>query len=285
MKSIIPVCIVLFLVSFLVAYKLASSNRDGRQSMETVNTNAPILEPPPAARENKAADQSLPILAFKWKSIESDNSSELIANLRGIECPEATIIDIVEGRLNEAYRPRFRAALASANRLPLPLQMHQRIAGTEAVKQEIDSMLYVKLGLHRQPRSAGVLFTADEEQKIADARQQFTPIQIFDTKDTNLVARSTASRQARIEFLSSHFSSEKLLLYKLDRESSGQSVNVLFQGYRPSESQFMTVAKALDAANLNIKVDGLTPEAEICGAKKFLASQFLVECTTSSRKL
>ena len=262
MKVLIPVCLGFFLASFLIAYKIQTSGYTVERNLETSSADAQIIEQTSTVRQGNETTQTPSAFDFKWKSIESENSSELIVNLRGVGCPEATIIDIVEGRLNKSFQPRFRAALASASRLPLSMQVREKVAETESIKREIDHTLYAGLGLQRQTRSAGVLFTADEEQKIAEARQHFEPIQVFDPANTNLLATSQSNVQARIDYLSKYLSPEKLLLYKLDRESGGQAVNGFFVGYRPTESQFMTLAKALDNASLSLKVYNLTPEAE-----------------------
>ena len=256
MKVVIPVSIGVFIIAFLLSGKFAN-----REHNQTAIVTPSLKEIQMVAVESQDKPATL-TLKFKWSAVESDDFQKLIANLRGVECPEATIIDITEGRLKAKYRPRFRFALASAFRMPANIQMQQRMSGVENLKQEIDHTLYAELGLQRQPRSAGVLFTADEEQKIAEARQRFEPIQVFDPANTNLLATSQSNVQARIDYLSKYLSPEKLLLYKLDREGGGQSVNGFFEGYRSTESQFMTLAKALDNASLSLKFYNLTPEAE-----------------------
>jgi hypothetical protein len=43
---------------------------------------------------------------FSWDSIESRDYKQYIANLRAIECPEATIRDIIVADINKLYEPR-----------------------------------------------------------------------------------------------------------------------------------------------------------------------------------
>jgi hypothetical protein len=46
-------------------------------------------------------------LQTPWSSIESADPAKLIANLRALGCPEATIRDLIPTRLGRAYRDRL----------------------------------------------------------------------------------------------------------------------------------------------------------------------------------
>ncbi|HEY6167178.1 MAG TPA: hypothetical protein VI454_04005 [Verrucomicrobiae bacterium] len=46
---------------------------------------------------------------FSWRAVESEDYKRYIANLRGIECPEQTIRDIITADVDKLFAPRFAA--------------------------------------------------------------------------------------------------------------------------------------------------------------------------------
>ncbi len=48
-------------------------------------------------------------IQFNWRSVESEDYKEYIGKLRGIECPEETIRDIILADVEKLYAPRFAA--------------------------------------------------------------------------------------------------------------------------------------------------------------------------------
>jgi hypothetical protein len=50
-----------------------------------------------------------------WRSVESEDYRKYIANLRGIDCPEKTIRDIIVADVNDLFRQRFREAFPPTN--------------------------------------------------------------------------------------------------------------------------------------------------------------------------
>ena len=51
-----------------------------------------------------------PQTSFDWRTVESDDYKQYIANLRAIGCPEKTLHDIIMADVNDLYRQRARAS-------------------------------------------------------------------------------------------------------------------------------------------------------------------------------
>ena len=71
---------------------------------------------------------------FSWRSIESADYKEYIANLRAIECPEQTIRDIIIADINKLYGPR-EAPFKALQNYPLPWEPRGSTNETVAVAE------------------------------------------------------------------------------------------------------------------------------------------------------
>jgi hypothetical protein len=71
---------------------------------------------------------------FSWRSIESADYKEYIANLRAIECPEQTIRDIIIADVNKLYGPR-EAPFKALQNYPLPWETRMSTNETVAVAE------------------------------------------------------------------------------------------------------------------------------------------------------
>jgi hypothetical protein len=52
-----------------------------------------------------------------WRTVESPDYKQYLANLRGIGCPEKTIRDVIVADVNELYRQRYREFFPPTNRV------------------------------------------------------------------------------------------------------------------------------------------------------------------------
>ncbi|MEO8426008.1 MAG: hypothetical protein ABI651_02740 [Verrucomicrobiota bacterium] len=71
---------------------------------------------------------------FSWSSIESADYKEYIAKLRGIECPEQTIRDIIIADVNKLYAPR-EAPFKAPQNYPLPWETRVSTSETLSVAE------------------------------------------------------------------------------------------------------------------------------------------------------
>lgn len=92
------------LLAGLVFYLLYSAHPAGNVSAVAVaapDSVPPQLQTPPPPTQSSAAPR------FRWSQLESSDYHIYIANLRGVECPEQTIRDIITADVDEAfYAPR-----------------------------------------------------------------------------------------------------------------------------------------------------------------------------------
>jgi len=106
MKGIISglLCLNVALASYFV-YAIArrpaaASNPDPSQ----------IAEQPPMKLAAKARTMRAPRLSEEagWRALMADDLRQYVANLRGVQCPEETIRDIIQAEVNRRYSPRER---------------------------------------------------------------------------------------------------------------------------------------------------------------------------------
>ena len=73
---------------------------------------APVVAavPTPAAPQTSPPDSGLP---FQWDQIASPDPKIYRDNLRALGCPELTVREIIRAVINESFRPRRQAVLAS----------------------------------------------------------------------------------------------------------------------------------------------------------------------------
>jgi hypothetical protein len=196
---------------------------------------------------------------FQWSALETTNYVDFVRRLRTIGCPERTITDIVRGELTRMYAPRFAEIARTGNRGNLSSEMQEKSRKRELLKRQIESMMYDQLKLRRAGRSAGVQFTAEEEEIIAEARSQFAP-RMRDPTDPVSVELSLSNRAARLNFLSRYLTPEGLRYYKLDREGDAVRVDMLLRGMKPTKEEFLAVADAIEGKDDAVTNGSLQPE-------------------------
>jgi hypothetical protein len=208
---------------------------------------------------------------FTWSKLESTNYQEFVNNLRAVRCPERTITEIVRADLMKLYAPKFAEVsmirIDSNPRVLVREKLHKR----EAITAEIDAILK-DLKLRRPVRSANALFTAEEEEKIAEAFEQFPRIRPDATVPV-FSGQAKSNRVARLAFLSQHLSHERLLLYKLDRENDALRVNQLLGGMQPTDQEFLAVGaviESLDTTTVNgqLKPDAIEALGKVLGQER-----------------
>src|SRR6185436_7053259 len=127
------------------------------------------------------------------------------------------------------------------------------------INREIESIMYDELKLQRPVRSANSLFTAEQEEKIAEAKKQFPSIGIDPTNPESAVA-SKNNRLARLQFLSRDLSEEQLRYYKLDREGEAHRVEMLVGGMQPTKDEFLRIADAIEGKDSGLINGHFSPE-------------------------
>ncbi|HVV02136.1 MAG TPA: hypothetical protein VHH88_12285 [Verrucomicrobiae bacterium] len=195
--------------------------------------------------------------AADWTALESTNYEVYIRNLRSIACPEETITEIVRADLKRAFAPRFASITAHETFA----RKDQRISSyreRQRINNEIEDLMYQRLGLQRPVRSPCPLFTAEEERLITRAAARFPrPLEAGSASELRQIAVS--NQLARISFVSNYLTDEKLLFYKLDREQGCIFVQSLIDPLRPTRAEFLGIARALYAKGyglLGSKADG-----------------------------
>ena len=262
----------LFVVTFAVGF------RYGRH--ETGKDK--ILQPSVSLQQTSQgiAPESMPDprVPFTWSKLESTNYQEFVNNLRAVRCPEKTITEIVRADLMKLYAPKFAevAMIRVGNnpRVLVPEMLRKR----EAITAEIDTILK-DLKLRRPVRSANALFTAEEEEKIAEAIEQFPRIRP-DATDPVFSGQAKSNRVARLAFLSQHLPQDRLLIYKLDRENDAVRVNQLLGGMQPTEQEFLAVGaviEELDTTTVNgkLKPDSIETLRKVLGTERLSMLQDL----------
>jgi hypothetical protein len=200
---------------------------------------------PEATPEQAAAGDEQPLreqtatitnlIRFSWRSLPGKDHHEYVRNLRGIGCPEETITVIVRGHLRREIEPQ-----RIKNRLYMG--MGEFVRKEQQLDAEVEGLLAQDIQTAGGVEKTSVLFTRDEEQKIAELRKKYPQ----DAKRRLAEAAQFLGPQA-------------LLDYRLDREGYAGQLQAWLGAFRPTREQFYTIAQALEGLPLNA---GMTSEAE-----------------------
>jgi hypothetical protein len=127
----------------------------------------PATGAPPETASNPQAPSAAQPEPFHWRRLESTDYRTYIANLRGIECPEQTIRDIITADVDAAiFAPRRHQ-----------LKQDQK-SGLDATLQELnndESALIASL-LGTQPAAGDVATDAPPRSRSLRSRMKETPI-------------------------------------------------------------------------------------------------------------
>ena len=82
---------------------LTISESAGKSASE--NPAAAITSADSGAQNENAS----PAAPFSWRDLQADDLKEFIRKLRGVNCPETTVQDLVLAEVNRRYTPKFRA--------------------------------------------------------------------------------------------------------------------------------------------------------------------------------
>jgi hypothetical protein len=240
--------------SFVVGYMLVGA----RPNHVTVPAQQSAPESAPDPIQEPTTPRPPP--RFTWARIESADYAVCVANLRAVSCPERTIIDILRGQIQTAVSTGAVRRATFQDYANYARYLRERMDATARLDGQVDSILYRQLNLKRQPRSAGVLFTAQEEEAIAEARSLF-PAQAQASTDGAAGAQAKSNKVARLDLLSRSLSPEKMLYYKLDREGDAPRVQSLLSGLEPTREEFLAVAAATDGKDLSAQHGQYSAEA------------------------
>lgn len=220
------------------------------------------------AVKNKTTSTPVAVPSFHWTEVESTDYKEYIARLRGVQCPEETIRDIIVADINKLYAPREAALKVPGDeddsvsddrvRRWAPFERRKQL---REIQKEKNALLKELLGIELplEPlRARGArsyeLFEAAFKSLPAEKRElvreiQETYWQTSDSlKDKHSNRRSPAYledyKQANIERrakLMQVLSPEEMDLYEMRTSNVGQNLQYSLEGFNPSEEEFKTI--------------------------------------------
>ncbi len=193
-----------------------------------------------------------------WASLDSADTKVLVANLRSVSCPERCLWDILKGRLTRSSATNYMALARAQNFSSPQSQWQQRQQQKAQLDKQIEALMRDQLGLTPPVRSPGMLFTAEQEAAIAEARQQF-PVLPVDPTNPDSIAQATSNRTARLQVLMTALPSDALRNYKLEREGYVDRIAQCLRGLQPTKAEFLAAADALDWGDACLAGGGLTP--------------------------
>jgi len=85
-------------------------------------------------------------MAFRWEQVQSADLTNYVAGLRRIDCPEATIRDIIRGELAEQYVAQRRVVLEPWQRRYWDLAVHGFERAHEEMRKELEPVRRQTLG-------------------------------------------------------------------------------------------------------------------------------------------
>lgn len=215
---------------------------------------------PVAARVSAAPPVAPPgSNSFRWAQVESASLPVLVSNLRLYQCPGQTVFYIAEGRLKDAYASNYVVNFNPRSYASPQDQMRERIQKKILVDREIESILHDELHLSAPPRSAGVMFSAEDEQHIADAFALY-PKTHSDYGNPNSVLLNATNRLNRLHYLAACFDSEKMQYYKLDREGDAVLVGNLAKNLHPTRAEFFAIGAAIEGKDTTLEDGAFKPD-------------------------
>lgn len=144
-----------------VAFLFVNERKSNATQLPTAISSSPNSE---ASESTSSPAPDIAAKPFRWASVESTNYRTYIANLRGIECPEQTIRDIITADVD--------ASLYSPRRVQLKQKMEGKVKaepegavfaqdeyerGLEELKGEESALIASLLGTQNPQASTGVV--------------------------------------------------------------------------------------------------------------------------------
>lgn len=224
---------------------------------------------------------------LSWRSLESTNYLQFIANLRAFDCPEETVRDIIITDVAKLYGKR-RSEIRAAYPEPKFWQPHDPLGGPaepaelqlrlRALDKEQRDLIRELLGVDLQlelarytgesesiERSYSFLPPAKQEQVRALARH-------YDDLEQALYIRTRGwlldgdqaelkqIQRARREQLATVLNSEELEEHELRFSETANSMRTLMTGFQPSEEEFRKIFRMQSEFDRNFELDAETTD-------------------------
>jgi len=138
---------------------------------QTVHSTKAALDPKlPESHVTPAAASPAENASFSWHQLDTTDFPTFVARLRGIECPESTIRDIIKGELDEIYADKRRQLLG-------PRGVVDRASLSPALKQQLDRLVAeedeVLAQLLNPPSSTAVAAARAPDNANATPKEKF----------------------------------------------------------------------------------------------------------------
>jgi hypothetical protein len=198
-------------------------------------------------------------LHFLWGTVANDDIQQYIANLRGIDCPEPVIADIIrnlitadyQARVNHIFDPLAQYWSSAAEQKSIDAQI-------KAIRKERDGLLG-SLGLDVDNTKG---LTPEKQKSIAEATKLYPKVPPPPGTDHDGWLPYLEARKARIDYLSKTLTPDELLSYRMSQDGNAKGVGSLLRDINPTPEEQSKVFSAIDGDNLNRTNGLLLPGSE-----------------------
>ena len=218
--------------------------------------------------------------AFRWSQLESDDYRQYIANLRRVDCPEATIKDIIMTDVMRLYAQRrgqyehngraFKFWETDEKRALKQNQIEERERQLAQINKELPAVLRELLGLNYEREMKKYFIDTDEDnQRLAflsgskrdallalrdkyEGKREFATYDMTNgtmtAGDVDKLKRIDQEQEAELSALLSPQEKEE---YELSTSSTADHLRQQLVGFNPTQTEFRDMFKrqqAIDSA-------------------------------------
>jgi hypothetical protein len=275
-----------------------AKNRTPHPSSANAGESAETNQAAHAAAPHKVIEvttTNAPGQKFDWRSVESSDYKEYIANLRAIGCPEETIRDIIQADVNKLFESR-KKGLKSAKKFEYwktgnmfsGIMDEERVKQNQEMAKEKKTLLKELLGTEPEEKAdmAGLMnplqgmldFLPDDKQSkvmgiLQDYQARAMKLMKNGTPDAEDMKSMKNMQKEMDQQLAGALTPEELQDYQLRLSQTSMLMRMQLSAFDPSEQEFKDIFKVRKALDDEFGIAGMgaTDKAErdrMAAAKK-----------------
>lgn len=200
----------------------------------------------PGASARASAPTSIP-----WASLGDDGYLKYLTELKRIGCPVRTLKDIIEGDVEDLYRPQLAAASG-------PYWSHSVRARRDVVLKMAELIAF--LFAHVEGRDLARFQPTDSVEGILETHAILARHLVRDSRDGAQARDLTEDLEKEtLEALSKHLDAEGILEHRLKHSTTARQLREQLRRFTPTDAEFRAIFAAVDqpkSAGLDPRVPG-----------------------------
>ena len=198
------------------------------------------------SRPGASAPSTAPA-SIRWASLSDDDYLKYLTELKRIGCPLRTLKDIIEGDVEDLYRPQLAAASG-------PYWSHSVRARRDVVLKKVELIAF--LFAHVEGRDLARFQPADSVEAILETHAILARHLVRDSRHGSQARDLTEDLEKEtLEALSKHLDAEGILEHRLKHSTIARQLREQLRRFTPTDVEFRAIFAAVDQP----KSAGLVP--------------------------